>query len=34
MVEIIHDSTNNINEAELFDLLCAILIDIEVAEEQ
>lgn len=33
MIEIIHDSTNLINEAELFDLLCDILIDIEEAEE-
>ena len=32
MVEIINSSTNLINEAELFDLLCAILIDIEEAE--
>lgn len=33
MVEIIHSSTNLINESELFDLLSAILIDIEEAEE-
>ena len=33
MIEIIHDSTNLINESELFDLLCDILIDIEEAEE-
>ena len=33
MIEIIHDSTNKINEAELLDLLCAIIIDIEEAEE-
>ena len=32
MIEIIHDSTNLINESELFDLLCDILIDIEEAE--
>lgn len=31
-IEIIHDSTNLINESELFDLLCAI-IDIEESEE-
>lgn len=34
MVEIIHDSTNLINESELFDLLCDILIDIEEAEAE
>ena len=34
MIEIIHDSTNLINESELFDLLCDILIDIEEAEEE
>ena len=33
MIEIIHDSTNLINESELFDLLCAIIIDIEESEE-
>ena len=33
MIEIIHDSTNLINEGELLDLLCDILIDIEEAEE-
>ena len=32
MVEIIHSSTNKINEAELLDLLANILIDI--AEEE
>lgn len=31
-IEIIHDSTNLINESELFDLLCDI-IDIEESEE-
>ena len=34
MIEIIHDSTNLINESELFDLLCDILIDIEEAEAE
>ena len=34
MVEIIHDSTNLINESELFDLLCDIIIDIEEAEAE
>ena len=33
-IEIIHDSTNLINESELFDLLCDILIDIEEAEAE
>lgn len=33
MVEIINSSTNLINESELYDLLCAIIIDIEEAEE-
>ena len=33
MVEIIHADTNLINEAELYDLLCAIIIDIEESEE-
>lgn len=32
MVEIINSSTNLINESELFDLLCDILIDIDEAE--
>ena len=34
MIEIIHSSTNLINESELFDLLCDILIDIEEAEAE
>lgn len=34
MVEIIHNSTNNINEGELLDLLANILIDIAEAEEE
>ena len=34
MIEIIHDSTNLINESELYDLLCAIIIDIEEAEAE
>ena len=34
MIEIIHDSTNLINESELFDLLCDIIIDIEEAEAE
>lgn len=33
MIEIIHDSTNKINEAELLDLISAIIIDIEESEE-
>ena len=33
MVEIIHSSTNLINESELLDLISAIIIDIEEAEE-
>lgn len=33
MVKVIHADTNNINEVELLDLLSAILIDIEEAEE-
>ena len=33
MVEIVHSSSNNINEAELFDLLANIIISIEEAEE-
>ena len=33
MVEIIHADTNLINESELFDLLCAIIIDIDESEE-
>lgn len=32
-IEIIHSGTNLINEGELFDLLCDILIDIEESEE-
>ena len=32
MVEIIHSSTNLINEAELLDLISAIIIDIEESE--
>ena len=34
MIEIIHDSTNLINESELLDLLCAIIIDIEESEAE
>ena len=34
MIEIIHDSTNLINESELYDLLCDIIIDIEEAEAE
>ena len=34
MIAIIHDRTNLINESELFDLLCDILIDIEEAEAE
>lgn len=33
MIEIIHDSTNLINESELLELISAILIDIEESEE-
>ena len=33
MVEIIHNSTNKINEEDLLDLLANILIDIAEAEE-
>ena len=33
MVEIVHSSTNKINEGELLDLLANILISIEEAEE-
>lgn len=33
MVEIVNSSSNNINEAELLDLLANILISIEEAEE-
>ena len=35
MVEIIHnDNSSSVNEGELFDLLCDILIDIEEAEAE
>ena len=34
MIEIIHSSTNLINESELLDLLCAIIIDIEESEAE
>ena len=34
MVEIIHSSTNLINESELLDLISAIIIDIEEAEAE
>lgn len=33
MVEIVHNSTNLINEEELLELICDILIDIEESEE-
>ena len=33
MVQIIHADTNLINESELYDLLCAIIIDIDESEE-
>ena len=33
MVEIVHSSTNKINEAELLDLLANIILDIAEAEE-
>ena len=33
MIEIIHNSTNLINEEELLDLLANIILDIEEAEE-
>ena len=33
MVEIVHSSTNKINEGELLDLLAEILIEIEAEEE-